>query len=639
MKKYVFFVLAFFIFSLFVKNVYSASVYFDYYGVKNVYDGQTVSGNSNVSLTIPCEASSFLRNKDYNLDPKVESPLGNKTGITIRYVATDGFIFPQDRIVFKFYNVSLSPSIYKCWLVFHEYQGLDKNNDGVGDESFDLNRNNNPFDLVIVAESINTVSSSKEIVFKVNQRIPSGAILYLACAEENEPILVEKVGYNFDEFDTSYNPVFVLDNLYSNNQLYNKCNPEKIFKKACLTVEGYACCSGEKLPALEVKNPQCFIDMECQFSIGMKPKVSLINTYLTLDNPSCKKSKSGLIKCFGNSFATTFIDENSGDILRTESCTDKKASGGVIYIRQNDAVDDAIILGEKGWKGKLSLKLYDTRNIYACSDVPVNNKPPYKALDFKNKRVFLDNNGKSFGIRSLGDYEDRLLFKKGEKCYLEAKVLSTDNCEENNSTICLKNGIWEDDVYVGINGLYRLNSVQWGLTQELKIIKDTQQVFSIKMDEKADCFQETCCYEANHFNYFLFWKSQGEEVYVPYMLSLNQFRVIVSNNSCWDAEIYARVWDEKGRVVDDVFLGIVKANSVQLLTGKYIFQKAQRIHSELGRNTTPLFSMILSIGAPKRDIEVAAYDNRAGKTKMVPVYDLSVDSWTYRNVEFNIDAF
>jgi hypothetical protein len=49
--------------------------------------------------------------------------------------------------------------------------------------------------------------------------------------------------------------------------------------------------------------------------------------------------------------------------------------------------------------------------------------------------------------------------------------------------------------------------------------------------------------------------------------------------------------------------------------------------------------MILTVGAPKRDVEFAAYDNRANKTKMVPVYDLDAHDWTYRNVPFYQDIF
>ncbi|NPA53210.1 MAG: hypothetical protein GXO21_00925 [Aquificae bacterium] len=152
---------------------------------------------------------------------------------------------------------------------------------------------------------------------------------------------------------------------------------------------------------------------------------------------------------------------------------------------------------------------------------------------------------------------------------------------------------------------------------------------------------EPCCYDADRVAYFKKWEPNGTQAYVPYMLNLNQFRVIVSNNSCWDADIYARVWDSKGRVIDNVYIGTVGANSSKLLFGDEIFKKAQAQYPELGKDASPLYSMILTVGAPRRDVEFAAYDNRAGKTKMVPVYEANVHDTQggYRNAEFFQDVF
>jgi hypothetical protein len=622
-----------------VKKSYTADIFFDYYGVKGVYNGQTVSKDEEIFLTVPCEATEFLKGSDYNFDPNIPSPLGNKTGVTIRYVSYEGSLYQGDKLVFKFENVRLSSSVYKCWLVFHEYKGRDTDHDGVGDENVDLNNNGFPFDILTVAESINNVSSSREIVFRVNRKVPAGYVMFLACAEEGEPSLLDKTGFYIDGFDTSYNPVFILDNLNEENQIYNSCSFGGNFRKGCLTVQGYGCCDDQEIPDISVEFPRCFVDMECQFSLGQKPALSIIDIPVSLNNVSCENSKSGLIRCLEASGNFSFLDEPSGDILRSQSCTDEDASGGSIYIKENPGIDDFIVLGKDGWKGKLKVWMYDINGLYACSDKQVGNKLPYKSLDFLNKRVFLDNNGKSYGSRSFGYPENRIYLREGEKCFLEADLFSVSSCVEDNETVCIKNGYWEDDLYIGINREYRLSSVQWGLTQELEIFKDNVKLFSIKIDEKAECIKRKCCYDKNNSSYFLFWKQRGKEIFIPYMLRLNTFRVIVSNNSCFDGDIYARVWDEKGRVAEDVYIGKVKANSVKLLYGDDIFYKARRVNPQLGKGASPLYSVILNIGVPKRDLEVAAYDNRFSKTKRIPAYDLSGEEWTYRNVDFHEDPF
>ncbi len=606
-------------------------MFFDFYGFKKTSD--------NDILTIPCEALPFLQGKDYNLDPEVSSPLGYKTGITIKYIPYGGYLYRYDKLVFRLTNGKISPNISKCWLVFHEYKGIDNNFDGVGEESIDLNQNYSLFDILTVAESINNVADNDEIVFRVTKRTPPNAVLFLACSEDNEPFLYDKLGYYFDGFDTSYNPVIKINTNLSSNSIYNRCDVALRKREICFTVSAYSCCSEEEIDSISIRKPQCFMDIQCQFSVGMRPALSIIDVYKNLNNPTCTNSKSGIVRCFLNGGTYSFMEEYSGDILTSKSCTDKYASGSSIFIKENPFVDEPIVLGKDGWTGKLKLQMYDIRNIYACSDKNEGNLLGYKALDFSNGRVFLDNNGKSYGSLSFGDVEDRIHFQKGKKCFLEADVYSDDSCDEDSSTICLRNKEWEDDIYIGIKGDIRLSSIQWGLTEIFDIYKDGTKVFSIKMDEKADCFKEKCCYDKGSQHYFLFWKSNGDEAFVPYMLNMNRFRIAVSNNSCWDAEIYARVWDEKGRVADDVYLGKIKANSVKILFGDRIIKAAKKLNPNLLRGTSPLFSMILSVGAPKRDIEFAAYDNRENKTKMIPIYDLSGEEWTYKNVEFTSDPF
>jgi len=123
------------------------------------------------------------------------------------------------------------------------------------------------------------------------------------------------------------------------------------------------------------------------------------------------------------------------------------------------------------------------------------------------------------------------------------------------------------------------------------------------------------------------------------MMNSNLMYVKVANNSCWDAEVYAKVWDEDGDFVDNVYLGVVPAHGGNIFWGNQIFKKAKALNPALGGGYGT-FSAILTVGAPKRDVEFAAGDSRDGKGKMLPVYDASFDNdGGYRNKDFDEDYF
>ncbi len=630
-----------------------AKLFFDLYGTYDVPDGATVKGDNDLAqITVPCEASSYLRQVNYNLDPNVQSPLGHLTGVTIKYEATYGSISEGDQLHFTFHNARLADNMVKCWLMFYEYEGVDTDGDGKGDTAHDVDGDGDHYDGVVIAESIGNVAGERTIHFRVTNNgssYPSNGILYLACAEDNEPPLSSiKRGVPPAEYDTKYNPVLVLDELYTENYIYNKCEKDKINSKVCITVSANACCpnSGLELPDLEITTPQCFIDMECQYQLNMKPSESIIDMYpRSLGSVDCTTSKNGIFKCYDPSYepGTQFVDEPSGDILRTYSCTDRTASSGYIVISNNkdNKVDDFLVLGSNGWTGKLKVRMYDTTNRYACSDTNVGGKRAYKALDFANNRVFIDNNGIEAGSGSVGDTGDRILFSKGESCLAQANVSSTSTCDETNSLICVPlNSEWKDDVYVGTTGNDRLNWVKWGLTEELEIYKDSQHLFTIKMDERAKCRDWDCCYDSKAGDeYFLRWEPNGSQFFIPHLLNNGLTYVKVSNHSCWDGEIYAEVWDENGDFVDNIYLGVAPAHGSKILWGKDIFAKARALNPRIGGGYGT-FSAIITVGAPKRDVEVAAGDSRNGKGKMLPVYDAPFGRNNgYRNTEFDKDFF
>jgi len=186
----------------------------------------------------------------------------------------------------------------------------------------------------------------------------------------------------------------------------------------------------------------------------------------------------------------------------------------------------------------------------------------------------------------------------------------------------------------------RLYWVKWGLKEVLTLYDNNgTRRFTVSLDDSAKCTKWDCCYDnegiAHHFKK---WEPNGDEAYIPHILDNNLNYVKVANNSCWDAEVYARVWDETGNFVDNVYLGIVPAHGGKVLWGNEIVKAAKELNPKIGENSKT-FSVILSVGAPKRDVEFAAGDSRDGKGKMLPVYDLNGEFKYYRNVDFDHDAF
>ncbi len=618
----------------------------------NVYGGEIFieTSASDGKITIAKEARDYLttNNIDYNLDVDVLSPLGNPTYARIKYESKDTVLTWGDFLLFHLSNAYFSSRLGKCWLMFYEHNGIDVDGDGIGDNDFNLNNDYDTNDGYIIAESLKI--DKNDILFRVSDykapsfnSVPSNGILYLSCTESGEPFLTDM---NRDITD----PPAQHEDRY--NIVINIKKPSSIILRdegassVCIEVpESYSCCPISRVNGL-IAEKKCFIDFKQQFDIDINPKISYINAYDNLNNPSCSNSKSGIIKCVVDNpkILKRFVDESSGYILTSNSCTDEYASSGVISILNNpdNDIEDPIHLLPSGWKGKLKVSLYDMNNKYRCD----NSSSGYKALDFTNDRVFIDNNG-SPNSNASGDPINRrgindIPLTPGKSCSTTADVFETGS-PSSSTVIAPQVTGWSDDVYIGVNGEEFLRMIKWGLSLEFDIFDNDNNLVSTytlsESSEKVLRKIDTCCYDRDTGGYFLFWKPSGDEAYVPYMLNTDKFRIVVSNNSCWDAEIYARVWDEKGRVADNVYIGTVKANSVKVLFGNQIFSKARSENPDLGKGTSPLYSVILTVGAPKRDVEFAAYDNRETKTKMIPVYDLSGESWTYRNIDLDEDSF
>jgi hypothetical protein len=600
-------------------------------------------------ITIAEEARDYLteRGIDYNLDPAVLSPLGNPTGARIVYKPKSALKL-GDAIIMRFYNAYVSPNISKCWLVFYEKNGLDMDGDGIGDTDYNLNGDIDVNDSYVIGESLNITKNS--ILFRISDykgpkfnNLDLNSILYLTCRETHEPLFREE---NRDIVDppATHNDMYnVVLNLKKTTSIILR---DEGSSSVCIEIpEAFSCCPVESLHDL-IATKKCFIDFKKQFSLDMEPRISYIDSYPSLDNANCSNSKSGLVKCYLDSSnpLRKFVDESSGDILESSSCTDEYASSGVITLKNNpdNDIEDPIHLLPDGWKGKLKISFYNMDSKYTCDTTATG----YRGLDFENDRMFVDNNG-SPNSNQPGDPVNRrgindIPLNPGRECTSLVDVFETGSASSDTLIAPQITG-WSDDVYIGVNGTDYLKMTKWGLSLDFTIYNDNDEaVYSYSLSESSESILQKiddCCYERDTGGYFLFWKPNGDEAYIPYMLNNSNFRIIVSNNSCWDAEIYARVWDEKGRVADNVYIGTVGANSVKLLYGNQIFAKAQMENPNLGKKASPLYSVILTVSAPKRDIEFSAYDNRSGKTKMIPVYDLNAHEWTYRNVEFIQDTF
>ena len=629
-------------------HIQYAELYFDFYGTHATND----------MITIPCEATDYLAKPgvEYNLDPNEPSPMGNLTGVIIKYKPANQ-LNNADNISIQLTNAEFGSTLRKCWLVFYEHQGIDTDNNGMGETDFDVNGDGDAKDMIVVAETRTNVQNTPVIKLNVGDAgrgIPSNAIYYLWCAEVDEANLVDvNRGSGDPAVDprdfTDYAPVIkITADLYDSNST-DTCTYPDPGDKVCLKTWGYTCCpSNEESPGYAT-NPDveyCIIDTKCQYLLGMKSSLSIIDMYpRSLGTVDCSNSKSGLIKCYEPTYepGTAFIPVgDNDDILTSDHCTDLYAADGTISILNDpdNNVDDDIVLGSSGWTATFSAYISDVDNNYACDDTNGHGmkKGPYMALDFPN-RMFIDNNGNPTSAAAA-----RIPLNPGRACSAEdINVVNGDPATGTPTTIKIRrDDIWTDDVYMGVDGEDRLWWVRWGLEEELKIYSpDNELAYTVSLNEEeaAKCAPDNCCYDADKVAYFKKWEPNGDEAYIPYMIDSNMFRVIVSNNSCWDAEIYARVWDSKGHVVDNIYLGKVGKNSVRLLTGDYIAAKAKREHPDLLRRISPLYSVILTVGAPKRDVEFAAYDQRTGKAKMIPVYDNGDHEWTYRNVEFFQDPF
>ncbi len=641
-----------------MKNIYKvklatvallSSFSISYAGKIFVFTTPTTSDNK---ITIAEEAREILtdRHIEYNLDPAIPSPFGNNTGARIVFRPYPGSLEFGDYFVISLNNAYFSDKLKKCWLMFYEHNGVDTDGDGIGDQSYDMTNDGDTNDSIIIAESLKIdksnllmrVTDYKEIRYK---SMHPESILYLACAEEDEPIIV-------DEDRSVSDPPASFDDMYNIVLNFKKPSGSPIIirdrdkNSVCIELsEAYTCCPSVPLNSLKTQEKACFINFKNQFSIDMTPAVSYINAYPDLNNVNCSNSKSGLKKCYieGTEASHRFVGSGL-DILESNVCTEEYASSGSISILNNpdNDIEDPIRLSPTGWKGKISIEIYDMNHKYTCTNTG------YPALDFENNRLFIDNNGDPES-NAPGDPIDArgavdIPINPGNSCYAQAYVYESGTPSEDTVIAPQITG-WKDDIYIGVDGNNYIKMVRWGLKYKFSILdNDNNVAYSYQLTESDEPVLKkvaslSCCYDNDYSGYFLLWKPNGDEAYVPYMLNSNQFKVIISNNSCWDAEIYARVWDSKGRVIDNVYLGKVRRNSVRILTGDFVFKKAQQLLPELGRGASPLYSMILTVGAPKRDVEFAGYDNRQGKTKMIPVYDLDAHDWTYRNVDFDTDTF
>jgi len=603
----------------------------------------TTPSTSDNSITFSDEARDYVANNniDYNLDPSMPSPLGNRTGVKFVYLPSPGGINDGDIIVFSITNGYFSEKMRKCWLVFYEQNGIDNDFNGIGDRNYDYNHDGDSLDSIVVGESIGIYDTEIYMRIVESDPYPSGGLLYLACAEDNEPPI--------SSADSDSMAPITYDEMYNLVINFKKRKPTDIGVRGsdesniCLNVsEAYSCCPQAFLDDLTTDDV-CFIKFKKQFSLSIHPSLSVIDTYPeSLGSVDCSNSKDGIFKCYDTSYKPgSGFEDITGSITTSDSCTDRFATGGWIRLENDPSgeIEDYIHIGTSGWKAKFYAYLYDVSGKYSCD----NSSTGYKGLDLN--RVFIDNNGNKGTDADLDHTRpgiNDIKFKPGRECSVEDINVLESGTASSTKIILPHGGFWEDDIYVGVTGNDRLKWVKWGLNISLSIIApDNTEAYTYEMDETDPSVIKlinSCCYENDPVPYFLKWEPNGDEAYIPHLLNNSLTYVKISNNSCWDAEVYARVWDEKGHVVDNVYLGTVPAHGGKIVWGNEIFAKAHALNPEIGGGYGT-FSAILTVGAPKRDVEFAVGDSRAGKGKMLPVYDLNGEELYYRNVDFDEDIF
>ena len=547
-----------------------------------------VDGNlyNNQPITVPCEAIDTIKTQKYDMDfsNPTTGVLNNiNIGGLITYKPEPASLKLGDVLKFKITNGYTHPDTGNCWLVLDEDKAIDTDGDSLPDGSYDLNNDGDINDLWVIGFTPSTVGQSNEIDFIISvngQILPNNMVLFLACQDINNSSEsyvndIDSDSLTNIDFDTIYNPILLL-------------NPSSKDDKVCVKVEGYDS-NGFHITNLDsIEN--CFIQFECQFSLKMNTSISKINVY-------------------SNSNGKNFVEETT-DLLTSSDTTELNASGGTITIENDidNSIDDYIDLDIN--PANLNLKLWS--DMYGCTnDVDFLNYG-YPSLDFDNQRVFLSGDGNETvdGIKYLFD-EGSPVKGIGGACNLDLTI------GETTGDIQIPHGtVWQDDVYTGVDGVNRLRFVRWDLDESLTVMGNTHSLSSNDLPE----------------GFFKKWEPNGTTLWVPMMNKWNTYIDITHNNPNKKTqvpasgipttheviEIRAKVWDKNENWCDNVLVGTFTDQGRVRISGKQIWNKTKSKCPYISLDG--IFSVLLTVGAPERNIEAAVIQNTKKGIRHLPVY-------------------
>jgi len=578
----------------------------------------------NTPITIACEAEEEVQSPvKYDLDPAVNSPLGNQLGAIFYYKPDPGSLTQDYTIKIILRNAKFHADTGNCWLVADESAIIDTNGDAVPDASYDLNNDLDTYDLFVVGYTLAPVGNSDTISFEINangQLLPNNATLAILCQDtttaEGTINDVDNPGGGPDaNIDTAYAPIIDIETLPADPQ-----------GDVCMRAEGYND-SMVHVPNLDAAE-NCFFEFECQFDLSIHPTINMINIY----SPSNSRF---------------FIDPDSNDILLSSSPTDLDAADGKIDI-DNDSdmtVEDYIHLDTD--PGTLVINLWSETRACSNDGADVDNT----ALDFDNGRVGIDIDGNETTDYN-GDGVPNILFSEGtsgvvaDPCTMTVTVTdSTVSGGNGSGSIAVPHGThWVDDVYMGIDGNNPIRWNRWQLSMDLEVMGNHHTITS---ESTTDSRVEPA------YGFFKKWEFNGTTFYAPWLMArngvvvkfaLNNVNKITGGSGAATpgAEVRAKVWDECGNYADNILVGYIPDQGGLVVRGKDLLNLARAVNPNIATATSAnscksinqnppydslfdpaaagRFSAIFRVGASERDVEASAFQVSPAGEKALPIY-------------------
>jgi len=177
--------------------------------------------------------------------------------------------------------------------------------------------------------------------------------------------------------------------------------------------------------------------------------------------------------------------------------------------------------------------------------------------------------------------------------------------------------VWQDDVYMGVDGDNRMNFVRWDLDEALTVVGDTHTLSSNDLPE----------------GFFKKWEPNGTTLWAPHLVGGGSTKVIISHNNPAKItqvpasaiptthdiiEVRAKVWDKDEEWCDNILVGTFTDQGRIQITGGQILNAAKAQCPSV--DIDPIFSALFTVGAPERDIEAAVIQTTSKGVRSLPIY-------------------